>query len=136
MAEYEVDMKTISCSCPDWRTSRSHLPVGHFSRFCKHAFTAYFNVEIEGPPAVMEFLSNAFPPHPEKEWILKPLSDGGDLILISSPTPTWADVYAIGNKGWGRFGYNVDEERWSYGISPKQSDKIIALLNKDFSDYL
>lgn len=136
MAEYQVDLKTITCNCPDWKSKRNNFPVGHLTRFCKHVFTGYFHVEIEqAPPAIIAFLNNAHPPHPEKEWILKPVSDGGELVLISNAPQSWSDVYAFGKKGWGRFGYNIDEERWSYGHSPMQSDKIISMIKKHFHEF-
>jgi hypothetical protein len=38
---YEIDFSGPSCSCPDFKSYRQHLPAGHISRCCKHIMQGY-----------------------------------------------------------------------------------------------
>lgn len=125
---YDVDLSGPGCSCPDWTSRRRRLPVGHLGRCCKHIIDAYDRVV---PPNGWtgwfgSFIEIGWVPHPEQEWVVIE-SRLGPILASSAPTG-WSNVYAYDDGCYERFGYNIAEDRWSYGISPKGARHIRATI--------
>jgi hypothetical protein len=126
---YNVDLNGPTCTCPDWRSYRAHLPEGHLGRCCKHVLDAYGKIEPQaGWPSWLGCLvENRIPPHPQKQWMV--IQVKRSPALLSTAPSGWADVYASSDGGfYERFGYNVIEDRWSYGMEPDGSRKILQAL--------
>ena len=130
---YEVDLGGPTCNCPDFRSFRRKLPVGHLTRCCKHIFGAYAQLDPSDrwPGWLGAFLRLAWTPHPHHEWLVlhvRPawyaLHVRKALVLISSAPNGWANVFAANNDRYDRYGYNVIEDRWSYNIEPAASERI------------
>ncbi len=49
---------------------------------------------------------------------------GRGLVLASTGPTGWANVFSKDGDSYERFGYNVFEDRWAYGIEPTGSDRI------------
>jgi len=117
---YEVDLNGPTCTCPDWRTWRSRLPMGDLTRCCKHVLHVYATLVRRGNSDgwLFAFIENGWPAHPGAEWHL--LTVGSDKILFCTASDKgWANVFAKESSGYSRFGFNVDEKRWAYGIEPR-----------------
>jgi hypothetical protein len=125
---FEVDLSKPACTCPDWLQHRSSLPVGHLSRCCRHVLFAYSRVHpAKGWPGWMRaFLGHQWTPHPRKQWMV--LRSDDSLVLVSTAPIDWADVFALEEGEYERFGYHVCENRWAYGSKPANSDYIRARI--------
>ena len=67
---------------------------------------------------LLAFIENGWPAHPGAEWHL--LTVGSDKVLFCTASDKgWANVFAKEGSGYSRFGFNVDENRWSYGTEPR-----------------
>jgi hypothetical protein len=126
--KYEVDLNQPSCTCPDWLGGRRRIPVGHLTRCCKHVLNAYSQIEPEcgWPGWLGAFFSCGWPPHPHQSWSV--IESRNSYVLISSPAKEWANVFVEVDGTYDRFGFNVEERRWSYGIAPPDA----GLLQKFF----
>ncbi len=127
---YDVDLSAPSCTCPDWRSVRQSLPATHLSRCCKHILEAYGNLEPAGgwPGWFGPFVDSGYPPHPRAQWMV--LNIGGRTVLASASPTGWTNVYAQNHEGYDRFGYNIDEDRWSYGMEPDGADYIARAIQQ------
>lgn len=132
---YEVSPDKQTCTCPDWRERRSEFGADDPRRFCKHLTQAYEQYVLDYPRMLQPFedmiLHFAF----EKKGI--PLGEDSEVITVETRGDTtpfmgflavrkekgseWIDLY----EGSERYGYNVKEERWSYGNEPQFADAII-----------
>jgi hypothetical protein len=124
---YTVDLRGPSCTCSDYRSHRSALPEGDLTRCCKHILAAYSQVQPDGghPLWLGAFIEHAWQPHPKQKWQVVSLDT--QPILISSAPSEWANVFApASDGGYDRFGYNVTQDRWSYGVEPPNS---VAIAN-------
>jgi hypothetical protein len=126
---YEVDLAGPSCTCPDWRTWRSHLPVGDLTRCCKHVLDVYAQIVRQESTGgcLMAFIENGWPPHPGAEWHLATIGDDTVLFCTAS-AKGWANVFAKDGESYARFGYNVEEDRWAYGLLPVGGEQIAATI--------
>ena len=130
---YDVDLTGPSCSCPDWRGKRSHLPTGSLTRCCKHVLDALGQVQpVDGWPGWLgAFLEHGWRPHPDKRWFV--VGSSPDFSLVSTGGNDWADVFSMVNDRYQRFGYNVSERRWSYGQSPTRATEIAKAIGRQSS---
>jgi hypothetical protein len=129
--DYLVDFSGPSCTCPDFKSKRSKLPVGHLSRCCKHIIEAYSQVRpSKGWPSWLDsFLENGhFRTHPQQEWAV--VNCGGSNFLVSSANPEWGNVYAkIDNENL-KYGYSINDDRWSYSDEPQDATKLARAIRK------
>ena len=126
---YEVDLSGPSCTCPDWRTWRSRLPIGDLTRCCKHVLDVYAKLprDRNGDGWMLAFIENGWPAHPGAEWHL--LAVGSDKVLFCTASDKgWANVFAKEDSGYSRFGFNVDENRWAYGTEPRRGPTIARAI--------
>lgn len=126
---YDIGLSGPTCSCPDWRTRRSRHPVRHLTRCCKHVLAAFSQAAPNGgwPLWLGAFFENAVPPHVDQEWFLGEVK--GKPVLMSSAPKDWSNVFAPKGGGYERFGYNVLERRWAYGIAPYNSKVIAGMIH-------
>ena len=118
---YEIDFLGPTCSCPDFRTYRQHLPIGHISRCCKHLMQGYSEIRpTSGWPNWLEtFLEAGFRPYPKQELEVYRAATGA--FLVSSANPEWGNVYGDEN---AKYGYNIEQDRWSYGSEPDEAERL------------
>ena len=128
--EYSIDLTGPTCTCPDFLSERSKLPKGDLSRCCKHVLQAFAQVRPkDGWTGWLDsFLELGIRPHPKTKWaVVKP---GKDFVLISSAPQEWANVFLYSGSENERFGYSVNDSRWSYGTPPKNAAKLVAAIHK------
>lgn len=124
---YHVSLETVSCECPDFRGQRERLEPRHLGRCCKHVFDAFRCVPVKTWPSWLHaFLENSFPPHPNQEWKIFKMRDSP--VLLGLPVGDWANAFAPAAEGYSRFGYNVSDHRWAYGIEPEGAEEIASQL--------
>ncbi len=134
--EYEVNLNDHTCQCGDWVGKRRKLPLQSIRRCCKHLVKClheHLPDEHRGTwlAGVLELFCHAgrgVPP--DDEWHIIPA--GTNPIAISKGTGEWANVYARKDGTYERFGFNTDEERWSYGEAPADEDLIITAIQRHF----
>jgi hypothetical protein len=127
---YEVDLMGPSCTCADWRAWRSHLPVGDLTRCCKHVLHVYAKLvgRNNADGWLMAFIENGWPPHPGAEWHVATI--GADRVLFCTASAKgWANIFANDGESYARFGYNVNEHRWAYGLPPVGGEQIAATIH-------
>lgn len=136
--EYEVNLNDHTCQCGDYVGKRRKLPLQSIGRCCKHLVKClheHLPDEHRGSwlAAVLEECCHAGRGvHPEYQWHI--ISPGTNPIAISkAPREEWANVYARRDGTYERFGFNTDEERWSYGEAPTDKDLIITAIQGHFS---
>jgi hypothetical protein len=122
----EVDLRSPTCTCADWQANRRAIPVGHLSRCCRHVLHAYGRIEPDNgwPGWLAAFLGYRWTPHPRKNWLVLEVPVTNSLVLASTAPIDWADVFALDDGEYERFGYNIVEDRWAYESKPADSDFI------------
>lgn len=127
---YQVNLAGPTCTCPDFNSYRKDRPLGHLTRCCKHILEAYAQIEPKtGYPSWMgAFIDEAWKPHPKQDW--KVVEIDSSPVLFSSAPKEWSNVFALNDGNYERFGYSVTDDRWSYGISPPNSETIAAEILK------
>lgn len=123
-AMFVVDLSAPTCTCPDWQTNRSSLPLAHLSRCCSHILSAYGRLKpTQGWPGWMRaFLAHRWTPHPLKHWIVVDVE--GARVLASTAPVNWADVFAPDGSEYERFGYHLTDDRWAYDSKPAGSELV------------
>jgi hypothetical protein len=126
---YEVNLNGPSCTCPDWCTWRSNLPVGDLTRCCKHILSVYARLvrPAETDNWLLAFIANAWPAEPGTSWHLMTV-ESGKVLFCSTSARGWSNVFAMTDGAYARFGYNVEETRWAYAVEPPFGDAIAAAI--------
>jgi hypothetical protein len=125
---YEVNLEGPTCTCPDFRGRRYKWPTAHLTRCCKHVLAVYQQLEPSTgwPGWLRAFINLSWTPHPLQEWTVVEI--GSALVLMSTAPNGWANVYVSDSGPYERYGYNVDEDRWSYGIEPPKEERLRRAL--------
>jgi hypothetical protein len=132
--KYTVGLVGPTCNCPDWKNRRDDLPGGHPSRCCKHIIEAFNLLRPKGgyPGWLDPFFGCNWRPDPHMEWAT--LRINGIPALVSSAADRgWANAYVRSGASWKRFGYNVHEQRWSYGIAPDAGEQLALFIQNGLS---
>jgi hypothetical protein len=133
--EYEVDLNEHTCTCADWASARYLAEVGAVNRACKHIAEAFLKLKEPLP----EWLSAVFEEcvrrnrgtRPEDEWFILQLSKKNATAIAGSSNP-WVNVYSPSEGLYERFGYNKEEDRWSYARKPRLSRRIAEFIGMHF----
>jgi hypothetical protein len=127
---YNVDLSGPTCDCPDWRGYRGNLPTGHLTRCCKHVFDAFATLVPNGLWGgwIGAFIHVGCPAYPGTEW--KVIDVNGCMWLASIPERTsgWMNFYTE-EECFEKFGYSVDEGRWSYLNEPHCAAILLSRLH-------
>jgi hypothetical protein len=133
--EYGVDLYEHTCTCPDWAASRYSANFGSINRACKHIAEAFLSLKHPLPgwlTAVFEdCIRRNHGTSPDANWFVLQLSKNIAVALAGSSNP-WVNVYAPSGGHYERFGYNKEEDRWSYGNKPHLSRKIADFISERF----
>ncbi len=86
----------------------------------------------DGWPSWLDsFLEAGFRPNPQQDWMV--VKCGKSNFLLSSANSEWANAYSKINDDNAKFGYNVSEDRWSYGREPDGAE-ILTNAIRQMSD--
>lgn len=115
---YRVDLGSQTCTCPDWVGNRDGRSLGSPARFCKHMLSALGRVSPNTDwPDWLGFLTDhAYRISPRSRVGVVRVPGGVVLVVVSDGD--WCDVIAPDSGGYGRFGFNRSQHRWSYGEAP------------------
>jgi len=132
--EYRVDLESLTCTCRDWIDRRQIFQKSDPRRLCKHLLQG-----ILGEDAIPDCLAKyedtlyrytnfekrGFPPD-------KALARGAirgtpyDIFLPRTENDGWINIYSEE----GKWGYNIYDERWSYGEEPEDAKELIGIMQK------
>ena len=129
---YSVDLSVSSCSCSDWYGARRHFHPNSLNRCCKHV--AYALHKIKKGSEYPEWLQRLIDEcrhskkglNPKARWTMVLVKNSP--VIVSSGTGDWINVYAHCDGYFSKFGYNLKEQRWSYGMRPYYSATIKSAL--------
>jgi len=119
---YILNLRRMSCTCPDFLKRRSEKPLGSFDRLCKHLRTCIGESDsIDGTPYKPLFDGEHF----NSNYLV-----GENIIIGYTPEREWVNVFTLDKAGdHSGFGYSIDEKRWSYNEIPPNSDDIERVIN-------
>lgn len=129
---YVVGLRNSSCTCPDWTGSRSMYPDLDLRRCCKHvAFALYQATDGYRWPGWLGALINDCRyrqrgTHPLEQWRVVNVRETAAAFGIGPSE--WVNVWALWQGAYSRFGYNLQQERWSYGHRPYLSRTIVEAV--------
>jgi hypothetical protein len=128
---YQLDLNTLSCSCPDFQKRRTQFSMEDPRRLCKHLIEEIDPFDyFSGDSAYHILAIDSNYGFPTGERII--ISVGNKTItayINDDKNKVWIDVFDSEN----RYGFNVKEQRWSYGTGPDRSKDIAKCLTEQWS---
>jgi len=135
---YQVQLRDQSCSCPDFIEFRGRFRIGDLRRFCKHMVAAVVKsgiIKNLAQPIQIIFYSA----YDQEKGVFfdeyKFTAIDESIAVISKPeNDEWFSVITqiepSPNKHgrYKRFGYNLQEDRWSNGNIPLHSNILKELM--------
>lgn len=124
---YTVNLIDYTCTCPSFLEVHYKAPPRDFGRICKHICSALNRPEILPllNPMCKAMVEEGFGVYPGRFG----RDENGNIIYITGAnTAGWINVFALKRRDgrkYYRFGYNLSEQRWAYGSSPKINDRIL-----------
>lgn len=134
---YKVLLHEQTCTCEEFQT-RIHIPANDIRRWCKHIMQG-----MHSDDALVH----------ENEWIRAIVKDGyhapiaarmferpttGLFLLTVGKNPDWMNIYARTRKGKElvtnangeitRFGWNMKDKYWAWGIAPPGARELKKLI--------
>jgi hypothetical protein len=128
--EQTVDICDHTCTCEEWVKERSVFPPRHVKRMCKHVAKAL--LEHKESLAYDDLIGCLIETCVRRG---RGTTIGGEYIaaappagvaLLSHAEKEWVNVYAMNGSKYERFTYSLQDKRWSFGQTPKDS---LALRN-------
>jgi hypothetical protein len=122
---YRVDLVNYTCTCPEF-PDRLRYPPTNRHRACPHIEIA---VERYHPGFFDSALRNEITSMAARSGAAMTWFPANSQVAIAhSPGNEWCDVYLIANYRYQRFGYSLQQQRWSYGHPPPQGEEIAAFI--------
>lgn len=132
---YELDLKEVRCTCPDWQKRRAHLHPDSPGRLCKHLVRVFAANPRALPPGLRDFARMV-------AWSAKrPIPRGfpcGEacrhgmvgkvayVLGVERAKSPWVNVHA----GTSRYGFNLVEQRWAYGDKPPHAAELEKMAHE------
>lgn len=122
---YTLNLSKMTCTCPDFTKRHSKYEKGKIERLCKH-----LKLELSKEPSIK---GSIFEPllsdkHDSKSYFI---SDETESIIGYSEDNEWINVYAKSASGeFDKFGYSIDELRWSRDKVPANAEAIEDVINE------
>ncbi len=129
---YQVDLGALTCTCKDFQEKRARFAGRDIRRCCKHIVSA---IQTPESGVALAGLSKILFADCEEDviWpfdLIEAYDDAGRLVIVSSERGNpWVNIWAARRNlpkrtPYGRFGYNLEEGRWSYGAAPHNATAI------------
>ena len=117
---YSVNLLDYTCTCPSFLEIQSKAPPRDLGRLCKHICRC-----LNRRP-ILKLLSPICRAMVQEGRGIHPGRFGRDrrgnrIYITGVSSQGWLNVFALKRKDgrtYFRFGYNVKERRWAYGIKP------------------
>jgi hypothetical protein len=132
--EYSIDMAGPSCTCPDWMDRRRDKPEGSMGRACKHIVRTFFELGMDRqfPPPLWAVLNccqlRSGGTGPNDEYVMIEVKDRQFVACYGNGD--WVNVIEMRPGDSDRFGYNLVQNRWAYGESPKGARGLRAAIHE------
>jgi hypothetical protein len=140
---FYVDLAAISCTCESFTRRRCHFAQDDVRRFCGHLIRAYQKSGTwPEPDGLIATLFASGPPEggcwPYDNLSRTQLSSGEFVYFGDSLGREWTDVFAKARRkgdvrgrytgAYGKYGFNMDHRKWSYGSAPPGAGEIRLIL--------
>jgi len=134
--EYTVNVKSWTCTCPDWQKRHSQAEAGHPARLCKHLLLQVAEHPELMTPAMRPYgliMSDRFR---HSRGMPGEGAAYGQATVHGEET-IYGYIIEPGEEGWinfliddQRYGYNLAEKRWARGEKPAISRHLLAQVKK------
>lgn len=133
---FASNLRNQTCTCPDFGEVHEVIEAPALGRLCKHLVDAYREVHedpkmdtTQWPDAVANiiFILNRFnlPAEPLKYWQFLEWQEHDAYVAYGNSD--WATVFAnMGESRYERFGYHIQEGRWSFGAVPPGAEMLVG----------
>ena len=137
---YEVDLKNLTCSCPDFAKTRNRFPTTDIRRLCKHLVRAVCDDEaIKQLPGHMAVLIRSAAGRkkgmiPQAQY-LETWTETSGKIVLCGPKNGWYNIVSKvpeNRNQYDEYGYNVSEDRWSNDKYPPDASKIESIISDHY----
>jgi len=133
---FEINLFQMTCTCQDFIKRRKNFDKNDIRRPCKHLLNKLTRKKFIGKH---DDLAQCIINHsPIKEKIALNHMTSGEAIIFCYNENNWIDVFTRKRKNgdkdgkytgaYDRFGFNVEETRWSYGYAPPGALEIRAMI--------
>lgn len=125
---YHVVLSSYTCDCPDWIECRAKFPERDVRRICKHIALEMIRKRLLTDPIIRALLVvGGCPPYNAMQ---KYQLRGNCFYFFHTEGYEWIDVVAKSKicSDYGRFGYSIERNGWSYGRAPNQAAQVKRLL--------
>lgn len=136
-SNYSVNLFQMTCTCSDFqKKSRVDFAVDDVRRPCKHLIKMLLKKQLlnqsdEMIQCLLEYLPS------EKHLVANNMTSGAAVIFCYGSS-SWVDVFSRKRRkgdgdgkytgNYDRFGFNVEENRWSYGEGPPGALEIRGMI--------
>lgn len=119
---YMVNVKKLSCTCPDFVENRSHYAERDVRRVCAHLYDKLYQTKVERNfnPLLQLIIRYA---RKERNFH-KLMTDNGDFVFGFSEGSPWVKVIAIIRNTPQIGSFNILEDRWAYNEELEYSKEI------------
>lgn len=136
--QISVDLNNHTCSCQDWFSHHKHLTSGSVGRLCRHMVNAYREVQEDSNTMAVNwdldlthfvFILSEFKLAAEavETWQFIEWPDGD--AYVGWGKTDWAAAFVnVGEGRYERYGFNLQDERWSYGAVPPCAEIVSGYL--------
>jgi hypothetical protein len=136
--QISVDLNNHTCSCQDWFSHHKHLTSGSVGRLCRHMVNAYREVQEDSNTMAVNwdldltrfvFILSEFKLAAEavETWQFIEWPDGD--AYVGWGKTDWAAAFVnVGEGRYERYGFNLQDERWSYGAVPPRAEIVSGYL--------
>lgn len=129
---YTINLHTVKCSCEDFLNTRANKRIDSIERLCKHLRKAIIGSSHIKNTVYESILSETYS---SKSYCKL---ENVDAIVGFTEGNEWLNIYKMaqpdknGETKYARYGYSLIENRWSYGRSPFDYEKIESMIYKNF----
>ena len=97
-------------------------------RACKHILACFRELEPDPswPLWFSVYLRLGYKSLPTQKWAVAKFGD--TEFLYSSANPEWGNVFCRSKNEEVKYGYSINEDRWSYGKKPPFSENLSKLI--------
>lgn len=127
---YEVNLKKITCTCPDFIGQRSYFEPGNVRRVCKHILEKLKQTKllqlIPEPAQTVLFFGN------RDISFTKATVDGREFLFCYRPNGAWVRACSVSDGAWEIVSYNLGRRDWSHEGQPKDAALFVKAIESTF----